>query len=345
MKLAGVASALPSRYVTNDEIVSIVEEHSAGLLGDRVEAVAGMIRSLLDRSGAVGRRWLATDESPMPLVRRAVADALSQAGLAAGDIDLLVYVGVDRVLVEPANAYIFADALDMPAVECFDILDACNAWVRACEVVDGLFARGRCRTALILSAEFGASPRGPGFPGHFTFGDAESLRWKFAGLTLGEAATATVLTSDGGRWEFQVTSHPGFVDLCSVAVTDPGRYGLENRLGLAGGLLLTSFNEDLFAVAESRIRELYERCRAPLDEVSAVFVHAAAATPWDPLAAELGIKRLLHNVYPHLGNVVTSSIPAAIAEALASGAVEPGALVQALVGSAGMSFSLATFRL
>ena len=29
------AAALPSRYVTNEEIVSIVEEHSAGLLGDR----------------------------------------------------------------------------------------------------------------------------------------------------------------------------------------------------------------------------------------------------------------------------------------------------------------------
>jgi acyl-CoA:acyl-CoA alkyltransferase len=49
--------------------------------------------------------------------------AFRKASVTSGDIDLLIYCGVDKGFVEPANAYFFADALGMRA-QCYDLVDA-----------------------------------------------------------------------------------------------------------------------------------------------------------------------------------------------------------------------------
>jgi hypothetical protein len=51
--------------------------------------------------------------------------------MAPEDIDLLIYCGVGRGFLEPANAYFYAKARDMRTTNCFDI-------------TDGLYELGAC---------------------------------------------------------------------------------------------------------------------------------------------------------------------------------------------------------
>ena len=134
MRIAAVTAVLPARKVTNADLLGLIREHSretcAGDLGELVER----IERLLVRSGAESRFWCGPGERPLDLAVRAVADALTAAGMRPSDVDLLVYASIDRGFVEPAAAYFVAAAAGMHRVHCFDVGDACNGWSRAAQV-------------------------------------------------------------------------------------------------------------------------------------------------------------------------------------------------------------------
>src|SRR5688500_7627257 len=128
MRLDAVKLALPSQTLSNDDVVALVRRHSAMTFTGDLDRMLEQVRTLLHRSGAEQRSWLAPGEAVLPLVASAVEQAVEAAGCQTGDIDLLICAGVDRGFVEPATAYLVAQALEMDGVACFDIVDACNGW-------------------------------------------------------------------------------------------------------------------------------------------------------------------------------------------------------------------------
>jgi hypothetical protein len=52
----------------------------------------------------------------------------------------------------------------------------------------------------------------------------------------------------------------------------------------------------------------------------------------------------MHHMYPDYGNLVSASVPAGLAVAIADGLVRRGDRLAGGVGSAGMSFAAYTFR-
>jgi 3-oxoacyl-[acyl-carrier-protein] synthase III len=339
MKLDAVTAAVPSRLVTNDEVVGLLLRHSRPVFNGNLHEAAESVAFLLERSGAKRRYWLGSGESPLDLVQRAFDEALDSAGCERGEIDLLIFAGIDRGFIEPGNAYFVAAALGLDRVECFDISDACHGFSRSVNIVDALLRTGRYRRAVVVNAEFGMSEGGAVYPGLYTLRHETDLEWAFPAYTIGEVATVTILSAGGGEWDFRFASRPDLAELCTIPVAGYDRWVPPgSKAGAAGLYQFSSFGGEMEEVAWEEIAKLF--AGIDINGVDAIFVHTAAARPWMVAAAERGLVDVLHNPYAEYGNVASAAIPLGVALAWGDGRIGRGDTLVACVGSAGMAFSV-----
>ncbi|ACU37045.1 3-oxoacyl-ACP reductase [Actinosynnema pretiosum subsp. pretiosum] len=347
MRLRAVAAELPSREVGNADVVDLIAEHSADTFTGDLDALLRRVDVYLRHTGSRTRRWLDAGERPVDLLRAAARTALRRAGLEPGQVDLLVYTGVGRGFLEPAGAYHAAAALGADRAHCFDLLDACMSWTRAVQVVESLFLAGHHRTALVVNAEFSMRPGGAVVPGAFRLPAAKALASTFAACTLGEAATATVLTADDGEpWRFSFRSRPDLAPLCNVTLDNYRDFcdptGKEARNGVG---VFTSFGLEMHARGREEALAALAALDVPPERVDALFTHASSSSYWQGMADEAGLGPVVHHVYPRTGNVVSASVPTAMASGIEAGLLKPGQRAVGWVGSAGMSFGAFTFVL
>jgi acyl-CoA:acyl-CoA alkyltransferase len=345
MRLDSVKLALPSRVLTNDQVVALVRDHSQTTFQGNIDRVLKEVRTLLHRSGARYRHWRAPGEEVLTLLAQAVNQAIDAAQCSTSDIDLLIYSGVDRGFIEPATAYLVAQALNLRRVSCFDVIDACNGWTRSLQLLYALFRSGMYRRALIINSEFSMFEGGPVYPQLFTLQDQHELAWSFAGYTLGEGVTATILSADPERdWEFHISSRPDLADLSTVPLLGYERYCQpSNRIGRREGNFFVAFSGEMFGEATKELGGLFRCLQAPVSDVRMIFPNGATKRNWDEGAAMLGVAHLMYSVYPRYGNLVSASIPAGLASAIDSGQLHRGERVAICGASAGMSFSVCSF--
>ncbi len=341
MRILSVKVAVPSRQVTNKDILALLHRHSQDTFSGDLELALDRVERLLNHSGAESRYWLNQGESPLDLIAGAVGQALYEAALMPDEIDLMIYAGVDRGFLEPANAYFVAQALNLDRVHCFDVLDACNGWSRALLLVHSLFKSGHYKRAMIINGEFNMFEGGTIYPKTFRLNRLEDLEYSFAGYTLGEAAAVTILDHvEEYDWEFQFVSRPDLADLCSVPEIGYQRYSRPSeRTGRNGVMAFYSYSRELFDQGLLELIQLVGKLETDTQEIKIIFPHAASKRAWVLGAGTLGLGHLMYFIYPQYGNLVSASVPAAMALALADGSLSRGDRILALVGSAGMSFS------
>jgi 3-oxoacyl-[acyl-carrier-protein] synthase III len=344
VRIDATTVALPGRVVSNADVANLIRRHSEETFVGDLEGTLDRVRRLLRRSGAGTRHWSAPGETPIGLLGDAVAEALRVAECKKNEIDLLIYAGIDRGFVEPANAYFVARALGMERVECFDVVDACNSWSRGLSLLDALFRSGSHRRALLLSAEFPLFEGGPVYPALFELREPNDLRWSFAGYTLGEAATATVVSHDVEyEWEFRFSSRADLAPSCTVPLPGYERYAVSDGFAPNGVLRFAADGARMFAAARHEISRLFESLSVAARTPALIVPHAATSGPWLAAAAAVGLADRIYNPYSRCGNVASASIPTALALAGADGRLARGDRVVCLTGSAGMSFSAYTF--
>jgi acyl-CoA:acyl-CoA alkyltransferase len=345
LRIKSVKLVLPRQRLTNEDIIDLVRLHSRDTYPADFDAVLNHIRVFLRFTGANTRYMLAKGETPIQLIVEAVESALDEAGYHKNDIDLLVHCGVDRGFLEPGASYFIAKSLGMDRVQCFDIVDACNSWARSAQIIYHAMNSGSTKRALLVNGEFNGRAGGPGYPDLFALTSAEQLSWTLPAFTIGEAATATVFSCDDDpQWGFHFSSRPDLADLCTIPLAGYDGYcSHSERVARNGILRFTSFGAELFDAARPELMNIFARLNVPLDEIRAIFPHAASATLANSIANTLGVKHLVRNAYPRLGNVVSASVPAAMAMAIEEKHVKRGDLLVGMVASAGMSFSSFSF--
>ncbi|AUG08680.1 3-oxoacyl-[acyl-carrier-protein] synthase III C-terminal domain-containing protein [Pseudomonas sp. S09G 359] len=347
MKIAGLSAVLPSRTVGNLDIQRLVTELSPTLVGEELNLVLRRINFFLTFSGARERRWLAEGERPFELLSRAVSESLAEAQLKPSAIELIIYTGVDRGFLEPAMAYMVGSALGMPNAHCFDIVDACMSWTRAAFVVSNLMATNCYRNALIVNCECSMRAGGRVFPGCFNLTKIEQVEHNLAAYTIGEAASATVLVKDDGNpWEFHFSSENGASDLCAVPLDAYDLYCQPtDKLGCNGVNSFYSFASEMFDLGKPHALAIFEKLSVSFDSIKAIFPHAASLQAWWEMGCKLNVQDKIQFIYPEYGNLVSASIPVALAKARNTKVVEEGDYCAGWVGSAGMSFASFGFRL
>ncbi|WP_018405831.1 3-oxoacyl-[acyl-carrier-protein] synthase III C-terminal domain-containing protein [Methylocystis rosea] len=341
MRIDAVKAALPSRKLSNEDILQIVRESSEATYDGDLDAAIKRIESWLTYSGAQTRYTLEENETPLSVLTGAIDAALEEAKCTKDDIDTLVYVGVGRGFIEPAGAYLVAHALGFKNAHCFDVLDACNSWSRGAQIIYHFLQSGSSKRAMIVNAEFSVTGNRLG---NFALRHEGELTWTFPTYTIGEAATATILSADPtNEWKFKFRSRPDLADLCTIPVNGfQGYCNQTERIGKNGNRF-TSYGYELFEAAGPELIQVFQDLNPPLDKLRAIFPHAASQKAGDDLADLFKLRHLVSNVYPRCGNLVSCSVPAAMAFAIEEQRVARGDLLAAVVASAGMSFSAYSF--
>ena len=342
MIIKGISSSLPSRIVTNDDMVEMIREQSTEFEGN-LDQTLDTIKKLLAKSGLEQRRWCDRHELPIDHVAKACKQALADSYLQKNHIELLIYVGIGRGFLEPSNSHMIANALGFDKAQCFDIVDACMSWVRAMQLVDNLFKSGGYRNALIINAEFNTHSGGPLYPENLKLRNREQLEYSFPSFTIGEAATATLLIpNEPDNFNFYFSTRPDLSDLCTIPLANyEGFCHPTDKIGKNGVLQFTSYGLDLHNESHAEIVKVFKKMSKKVD-IGKVFVHASSKKEWEKFGNQVGLADKIHHVYPKTGNVVSASIPVAMDNAIESGKLKRNEHI--VFWSAGMSFSATKFR-
>src|SRR5207245_7750228 len=135
--IRGTGSALPDSVLTNGDLERMVDTSD--------EWIA-------TRTGIRERR-IAREEEPMSLfATRAAREALTAAGIAAADLDLVICATVTPDLPIPASACIIQDALRARRAAAFD-LSGCSGFIYGLAVADRFLASGTYGSILLIGAE------------------------------------------------------------------------------------------------------------------------------------------------------------------------------------------------
>ncbi len=344
MRIESIGVRFPSRKVTNDDILKFLEDHSNGVSKPLLKTYQRLVKGLFRTAGSEVRfiRDLEKSETAGPFIKEAMQDALDKAGRSKDDIDLLIYCGVGKGFLEPANAYFYASAMGMDC-SCFDISDACMSWIRALEISYEFFRSGRYKTIMVVNGEFNIHH---GFPDNFKVTDLRQLEYTFPTYTIGEAATATILTNSDNEWKFRFKTLPELSDLCTIPLdgydsfVDPS-----HRLGKNGLYNFVSYGMQMFDSARKHLAPLVKEVVQNMDEPDIYFPHAASDVAYLASADNIGIPegKMYAKVFPTYGNIVSASIPVGMDMAIKEGRLARGNKVVLCPASAGMVYSVVQF--
>lgn len=328
--LSRPAVALPDTVRTNDDVIARVRAAFRGT-DEQWQPVEVGLQTIFDRCGTVVRYAEEDFEvTPGQFAARAVSDVLAANGLAAGDVDLLVYGGIARANFEPATAAEVAGRIGATPVQAFDVTCACAGMVEALNVVAGRFATDdSIHTAVICAGEL--------FYDHIRFDiqSCEDIATGIAGLTLGSAAAAFVVSREAlpaGSARVLAISHKTLAEhhgLCYAPTR--GHF--------------TSHSKELFALGTHVAPEI-RALLAPLgwhpDEIDHYAFHQPSdkiiATIFDELGAKPDSRIHTHGLY---GNTASTAWALALDDRLRNGTVNAGDRIVGMSAAAG--FTVATF--
>lgn len=128
--ISGLGGYLPSRVVTNAELVSSFPEISE----QYVYQVTGIRQ----------RRWAGEDEKPSEMALKASLEAIRKSSLAAEDVDAIILSTTTPDVAMPSTACILQHRLDLRSIPAFDLNAACSGWLYAAAMARGMI---RCRMA------------------------------------------------------------------------------------------------------------------------------------------------------------------------------------------------------
>ncbi len=136
MKILGTGSSLPKMQVTNDDLSKFLDTNDEWIF---------------PRTG-IKSRHIISSEKLEDLAVDAARKALDDAGVAAGELDMLICSNVVNEFITPSLSCIVASKLGI-SCPCFDINCACPGFIYAMDMADSYFRCGKVRKVLIVCAE------------------------------------------------------------------------------------------------------------------------------------------------------------------------------------------------
>ncbi|HYK20400.1 MAG TPA: 3-oxoacyl-[acyl-carrier-protein] synthase III C-terminal domain-containing protein [Pyrinomonadaceae bacterium] len=343
MRIRVIESLLPSKLVTNDDVIEIVKGYARSSLSDgELEELEFQIRRLLAVSDTKVRYHRAPNETALGLGIDVGKAALKKADIDPSEIDLLIYVGVARGFVEPATANLFQHHLGLKKATCFDILDACASWLRALHIANLFITSGTYRNIMILNSECNAREYGT-----FKVSSVEDLKFRFPALTIGEAATATIVSPSDVPEPFYFTfrNWGSGHTLCKIPLPQYREYCNGDDVTNVNPLEFFSMGEKLFRLGFIKMMDHYHSdsvIKAYRPDVS--FSHSASDSATMRIAKLMGEEKSVVATHARFGNTVSASIPLGMSYAMREGKMLPNMKVMVGCVSAGLTTGWSCFR-
>jgi 3-oxoacyl-[acyl-carrier-protein] synthase III len=295
-RIIGLGHRLPDRVVPN------------GPIAERIGVDSEWI---VRRTGIRERRYAAPDERTVDLALASARRALSDAGLKASDIDLVLVATMTPDELTPNTAPLVAEALGLKAAA-FDVGSACTGWLAALSVGAGQIETGRAQNVLVIGAE--------------TLSRITNPDDKRTASLFGDGAGAVVLSSEGeGAIGPILLASDG--SMCDTITASH-----EERMLVMDGH--TTFNMAIKVLSESTA-EAVERAGLTLDDIDLFVYHQANGRILKSVAEKLDlpVERVADYV-GETGNTSAASIPLTLSLLREDGRLRPGQkLVLSAVGA------------
>ena len=294
-RIIGTGSHLPEKVLTNADLEKIVDTSDE------------WIRT---RTGIRSRHIAAEGELTSDLALPAAQKALKSAGVAAGDIDMIIVATTTPDMIFPSTACILQSRLGIAGCPAFDLQAVCSGFVYALVTADLFIRDGQAKKILVVGAEV----------------YSRILDWNDRGtcVLFGDGAGAVVLAASDvpgilatrlhadGRHKDQL-SVPGSV--CG------GKVWGRPFVHMDGGAVYR------FAVRvfEEVAHEVLDLAGLKVSDLDWFVPHQANIRIMEATARRLGlpVEKVIATVGHH-GNTSAASIPLALDEAVRDGRIRPG---------------------
>jgi 3-oxoacyl-[acyl-carrier-protein] synthase III len=318
---AGLGCALPGHRVSNADLERQVDTTDEWIV---------------ERTGIRERRVLAPGLGASDLAEAAARNALADAGMDAGDIDLVLVATCTPDQPMPSTAALVAGRLGMRGAA-FDLNAACSGWVYGLVNAAAMLTATGGRAALLIGADVMSRWLDPA--------DRTTLP------LFGDGGAAAILRPSGTgsglvAWDLGVDgSGAGLLQVPAGG----SRHPTTVETLAAGDQYVKMQGREVFRRA---VRSVETSCRLVLGEAGVtaadvdLFVpHQANARIVDAILPRLGIpaERTVVNI-DRFGNTSAASVPLALCEAAAAGRLAEGDLVLVAGFGAGMTWATALLR-
>ncbi|WP_375458487.1 beta-ketoacyl-ACP synthase III [uncultured Enterovirga sp.] len=315
----GCGSYLPERILTNADLEKMVATSDPWIV---------------QRTGIRERHIANEHETTSVLGLKAAEAALADAGLEAGDIDLIVCATSTPDYTFPATATQIQMGLGLQGGAAFDLQAVCTGFIYGVATADKFLLSGSHRRALVIGAETFSriidwTDRGT----CVLFGDGAGAIVLEAGEGEGTAADRGVLTTQlrsDGRYRDRLYVDGG-----------PGSTGTTGHLRMEG--------RDVFKFAVGKVIDVVTEAFAEAgigpDDLDWFVPHQANRRIIEASADKLGIPRdkVVITVDRH-GNTSAASIPLALDAARKDGRIKTGDLVMLEAIGGGFTWGSALIR-
>lgn len=318
-KIVGWGAYVPPNQPGNDDVNALL----------KVKGGATNFADIVGRlTGIKTRRYAGSAMLPSDLAVEASRQALKRAGIDPKDVDVIISGGVARDVEEPATAYIIQEKLGADRAYCFDLVNACNGFISALDVMDAFIASGRCKTGLVAVGDILSQ--------YITW-DTKSpndLHMSSMGYTFGDAGGAAVLTrrdetdtqgihgswflSDGSYWKVAVIP----------LIDQKARYFKSNASNIERAAL---------EHVPGGVEKVMAYLGWTIEDIKLVIPHQVSSQ----IIEDLFYKRLrmppekVFWSFPHHGNVGAASMPVALCNAMDAGLAGRGDKILLVGGSGG----------
>ncbi len=318
----GTGSYLPERVLTNAELEA------------RIETTDEWIRS---RTG-IGERHLARpDETTSDMAAEAARRALAQAGIKAGDVDLIIVATVTPDMPFPNTACFVQHKIGAAHASCFDIEAACSGFLYALETARCFILAGQVKTALVIGAE--------------KLSCVTDWEDRATCVLFGDGAGAVVLRAvpgDHGILETVMGSDGSLTDLLNIPgggskyPTSPET--LAQRLHFMKMEGKKVFVHAVRCMCDAGAQAL-KKAGLTAADVKWVIPHQANLRIVQAIADRFGvpIEQFCNNL-ERVGNTSGASVPLALDEAVRDGRIKRGDIVVLVVFGGGFTWGATVIR-
>lgn len=297
--IAGTGSALPVRCVTNAELAQRVDTSDEWIV---------------ERTGIRQRHIAGQGETTATLGADAARAAIEAAGLAPGDIGLIVLATATPDNTFPATATKVQALLGIPDCIAFDVAAVCSGFLYALGVADSMLRAGAARHALVIGAET----------------MSRILDWE-------DRATCVLFGDGAGAVVLSASEQGDGRGILATQLHADGRHG--PMLYVDGGPSTTQTvghlrmqGREVFRHAVTNLSavmgEVLAEAGVEPDDIDWVVPHQANARIIDATARKLGLppERIVLTVDRH-ANTSAASVPLALDEAVRDGRIQRGQLI------------------
>lgn len=301
-KIVAIASHLPKRVLSNDDLAALYPSWPAD--------------KILDKTGVQTRHIAAPDETAVDLAEAAAKALFAQGRVAPGDIDYLLFCTQAPDHILPTSACILQRRLGLRTdIGALDFNLGCSGFVYGLSMAQALIASGQARRVLLLTADTYSKLIHPMDRGvRSLFGDGAAATLIEAVESDAPALGPFVFGTDGSGAENLIVPAGGFrqprtAETAVVTEDASGNLRSADHLYMNGAAIMTF----TLGAVPAAIDKLLARAGAALDDYDAVVLHQASAFILDRLRRKLAVPEDRFVIaLRDWGNTVSSTIPMAL---------------------------------